>query len=90
MTTLNRADLSAAVSDDGWRLILGDLCTQAATGSLRQAAEAAAALAALAAGEQAAVEQATAEDPAAAVADGAAGLRLDARHDRLLVTLAEV
>jgi 4a-hydroxytetrahydrobiopterin dehydratase len=67
MTTLNRAELSAAIGDDGWRLILGDLCTQAVTGSLRQAAAAAAEL-----------------------ADGApteTELRLDARHDRLLVTL---
>lgn len=44
---LNRAELSAAVADDGWRLILGDLCTQVATGSLLEAAETAAALAEL-------------------------------------------
>jgi 4a-hydroxytetrahydrobiopterin dehydratase len=68
MTTLNRAELSAAVGDDGWRLILGDLCTQAAAGSLRQSAEAAAALAGVELAET---------DP-----------RLDARQDRLLVTLA--
>jgi 4a-hydroxytetrahydrobiopterin dehydratase len=43
-TSLNRAELSAAVQDAGWRLILGDLCTQAATGSIHQAAAAAAAL----------------------------------------------
>jgi 4a-hydroxytetrahydrobiopterin dehydratase len=45
--TLNRAELSAAVEPAGWRLILGDLCTQAAAGSIRQSAEAAAALAAV-------------------------------------------
>lgn len=67
---LNRAELSAAVEPAGWRLILGDLCTQAATTSLRQSAEAAAALAAV-------------------PADGT-DLRLDARPDRLLVTLAGV
>lgn len=86
MTTLNRADLSAAVSDDGWRLILGDLCTQAATGSLRQAAEAAAALAAADGGAAAGGVAAGGTD----AAGGVAGLRLDARHDRLLVTLAGV
>jgi hypothetical protein len=47
LTPLNRAELSAAVGDAGWRLILGDLCTQVATESLRQAADTAAALAAL-------------------------------------------
>jgi 4a-hydroxytetrahydrobiopterin dehydratase len=77
MTTLNRAELSAAVGDDGWRLILGDLCTQAVTGSLRQGTEAAAALAGV---ELAAVEQAAGQT--------GADLRLDARQDRLLVTLA--
>ena len=69
---LNRADLSAAVEPAGWRLVLGDLCTQAATTSIRQSAEAAAALAAV-------------------PADGSGtDLRLDARPDRLLVTLAAV
>jgi 4a-hydroxytetrahydrobiopterin dehydratase len=72
MTTLNRAELSAAVGDDGWRLILGDLCTQAAVGSLRKATDAAAVLAAVDLSE----------------VDQASDLRLDARHDRLLVTLA--
>ena len=65
---LNRAELSAAVEPAGWRLILGDLCTQAAAASTRQSAEAAAAL--------------------AAVPVDKAELRLDARSDRLLVTLA--
>jgi 4a-hydroxytetrahydrobiopterin dehydratase len=46
--SLNRAELSAAVEEAGWRLILGDLCTQAATGSIVQAAEAATALATVA------------------------------------------
>ena len=72
---LNRAELSAAVADAGWRLILGDLCTQAATESLRQAADTAAALAAL--------------DGAAATADGRGQLRLDIRPDRLVITLAD-
>lgn len=67
---LNRAELSAAVEPAGWRLIRGDLCTQAATASVRQSAEAAAAL--------------------ATVSDDSTDLRLDARPDRLLVTLAEV
>jgi 4a-hydroxytetrahydrobiopterin dehydratase len=67
---LNRAELSAAVEPTGWRLILGDLCTQAATTSIRQSAEAAAALATV---------------PAAGT-----DLRMDARSDRLLVTLAAV
>jgi 4a-hydroxytetrahydrobiopterin dehydratase len=77
MTTLNRAELSAAV-DVGWRLILGDLCTQAATGSLRQATEAAVVLAG--------VELATA---ARTAGQTGTDLRLDARRDRLLVTLAD-
>jgi 4a-hydroxytetrahydrobiopterin dehydratase len=68
--SLNRAELSAAVEEAGWRLILGDLCTQAATSSLREATEVAAAL--------------------AGVAGDGLPLRLDARHDWLLVTLAQV
>jgi 4a-hydroxytetrahydrobiopterin dehydratase len=44
---LTRTQVSSAVADLGWRLILGALCTQAATGSLRRGAEAAARLAAL-------------------------------------------
>jgi 4a-hydroxytetrahydrobiopterin dehydratase len=75
-TQLNRAELSAAVADAGWRLVLGDLCTQVATGSLRQAADTAAALAAL--------------DSAMPTADGHGQLRLDIRPDRLVITLAEV
>jgi 4a-hydroxytetrahydrobiopterin dehydratase len=75
-TQLNRAELSAAVADAGWRLVLGDLCTQVATGSLRQAADTAAALAAL--------------DSAMPAADGHGQLRLDIRPDRLVITLAEV
>ena len=74
--SLNRAGLSAAVGDAGWRLILGDLCTQVATESLRQAADTAAALAAL--------------DGAAPGADGQGQLRLDIRPDRLVITLAGV
>jgi 4a-hydroxytetrahydrobiopterin dehydratase len=76
--SLNRAELSAAVGDAGWRLILGDLSTQVATGSLRQAAEIAAALAAL--------------DSAAAPRDGQGQgqLQLDIRPDRLVITLAGV
>jgi 4a-hydroxytetrahydrobiopterin dehydratase len=50
-TSLNRAELSAAVEDAGWRLLLGDLCTQAAAGSIRQAAAAAAELTAGAPGD---------------------------------------
>jgi 4a-hydroxytetrahydrobiopterin dehydratase len=73
---LNRAELSAAVADAGWRLILGDLSTQVATGSLRQAADTAAALAAL--------------DSAGAAADGHGQLQLDIRPDRLVITLAGV
>lgn len=69
-TDLSRAELSAAVETAGWRLILGDLCTAAATSSLREAADAAAAL--------------------AGVAGDEAGLRLDVRPGRLLVTLAGV
>ena len=71
---LNRAELSAAVADAGWRLILGDLCTQVATESLRQAADTAAALAAL--------------DSGAPTADGQGRLQLDIRPDRLVITLA--
>jgi 4a-hydroxytetrahydrobiopterin dehydratase len=74
--SLNRAGLSAAVGDAGWRLILGDLCTQVATESLRQAADTAAALAAL--------------DGAAPGADGQGQLQLDIRPDRLVITLAGV
>src|SRR5215469_13423635 len=74
--SLNRSELSAAVADAGWRLILGDLCTQVATESLRQAADAAAALAAL--------------DSAVPAADGHGQLQLDIRHDRLVITLAGV
>lgn len=70
---LNRAELSAAVEDAGWRLVLGDLCTQVATGSLRQAADTAAALAAL--------------DSATAPLDGQGQLHLDVRPDRLMITL---
>jgi len=81
-TTLSRAELSAAVEDAGWRLVLGDLCTQAATESLRQAAEAAAALAA--------VEGITANAVTVTGSGPRTELRLDARHDRLLVTLADV
>jgi len=73
---LNRAELSAAVADAGWRLILGDLCTQVTTESLRQAADAAAALAAL--------------DSAVPGADGHGQLQLDIRPDRLVITLAGV
>ena len=72
-TRLNRAELSAAVADGGWRLVLGDLCTQVATGSLRQSADTAAALAAL--------------DSATAPLDGQGQLQLDIRQDRLVVTL---
>jgi 4a-hydroxytetrahydrobiopterin dehydratase len=43
----NRAELSAAVGDDGWRLVLGDLCTQVDAGSVLEAAQTAAALAEL-------------------------------------------
>jgi 4a-hydroxytetrahydrobiopterin dehydratase len=71
---LTRAELSAAVADAGWRLILGDLCTQVATESLRQAADTAAALAAL--------------DSGAPAADGQGQLQLDIRPDRLVITLA--
>jgi 4a-hydroxytetrahydrobiopterin dehydratase len=78
--SLTRADLSAAVSDGGWRVILADLCTRAAVSSLRQAAEAAAALAA--------IENVTAS---ASAGPGAGGeLRLDVRSDWLLITLADV
>jgi 4a-hydroxytetrahydrobiopterin dehydratase len=72
--SLNRAELSAAVADAGWRLILGDLCTQVAAESLRQAADTAAALAAL--------------GNAASAADGHGQLQLDIRPDRLAITLA--
>jgi 4a-hydroxytetrahydrobiopterin dehydratase len=76
--SLSRADLSAAVSDGGWRIILGDLCTRAAVSSLRQAAEAAAALAAI-------------EGVTESAGPGAGGgLRLDLRSDWLLITLADV
>jgi 4a-hydroxytetrahydrobiopterin dehydratase len=44
---LTRTRVSGAVGDLGWRLVLGALCTQAATGSLLRGAEAAARLAAL-------------------------------------------
>jgi 4a-hydroxytetrahydrobiopterin dehydratase len=44
---LTRTQVSGAVSDLGWRLILGALCTQVVTGSLLRGAEAAARLAAL-------------------------------------------
>jgi 4a-hydroxytetrahydrobiopterin dehydratase len=44
---LTRMQVSGAVSDLGWRLILGALCTQVATGSLLRGAEAAARLAVL-------------------------------------------
>jgi 4a-hydroxytetrahydrobiopterin dehydratase len=44
---LTRAQVSGAVSDLGWRLILGALCTQVATGSLLRGAETAARLAVL-------------------------------------------
>jgi 4a-hydroxytetrahydrobiopterin dehydratase len=44
---LTRTQVSAAVSDLGWRLILGALCTQVVTGSLPRGAEAAARLAVL-------------------------------------------
>ena len=73
---LNRAELSAAVADAGWRLILGDLCTQVATESLRQAADTAATLATL--------------DSAVPAEDGHGQLRLDIRPDRLVITLAGV
>ena len=73
---LNRAELSAAVADAGWRLILGDLCTQVATESLRQAADTAATLATL--------------DSAVPAGDGHGQLRLDIRPDRLVITLAGV
>jgi 4a-hydroxytetrahydrobiopterin dehydratase len=73
---LNRAELSAAVADAGWRLILRDLSTQVATESLRQAADAAVALAAF--------------DSAGAAADGHGQLQLDIRPDRLVITLAGV
>jgi 4a-hydroxytetrahydrobiopterin dehydratase len=72
--SLNRAELSAAVGDAGWRLILGDLCTRVAAGSLREATETAAALAAL--------------DTSGM--DGHGQLRLDIRPDQLTITLAEV
>jgi 4a-hydroxytetrahydrobiopterin dehydratase len=75
-TTLNRGELSAAIADDGWRVILDSLCTEAATGSLRQAAEAAVALAAV---------EGVAQSPAA---PNIRHLRLDVRQDRLAVTLA--
>jgi 4a-hydroxytetrahydrobiopterin dehydratase len=74
--SLNRAELSAAVADAGWRLILGDLCTQVTTESLRQAADTAATLAAL--------------DGAVPAADGHGQLQLDIRADRLVITLAGV
>ena len=74
--SLNRAELSAAVDDAGWRLILGDLCTQVATESLRQAADTAAALAAL--------------DSALPAEDGHGQLQLDIRPGRLVITLAGV
>jgi 4a-hydroxytetrahydrobiopterin dehydratase len=73
---LTRAELSAAVADAGWRLILGDLCTQVATESLRQAADTAATLATL--------------DSAVPAGDGHGQLRLDIRPDRLVITLAGV
>ena len=73
---LNRAELSAAVADAGWRLVLGDLCTQVATESLRQAADTAATLATL--------------DSAVPAEDGHGQLRLDIRPDRLVITLAGV
>jgi 4a-hydroxytetrahydrobiopterin dehydratase len=73
---LNRAELSAAVADAGWRLVLGDLCTQVATESLRQAADTAATLATL--------------DSAVPATDGHGQLRLDIRPDRLVITLAGV
>src|SRR4029077_13308538 len=73
---LNRAELSAAVADAGWRLILGDLCTQVATESLRQAADTPATLATL--------------DSAVPAEDGHGQLRLDIRHDLLVITLAGV
>lgn len=44
---LTRTQVSGAVSDLGWRLILGALCTQVVTGSLLRGAEAAARLAVL-------------------------------------------
>jgi 4a-hydroxytetrahydrobiopterin dehydratase len=72
---LNRAELSAAVADAGWRLVLGDLCTQVATESLRQAADTAAALAAL--------------DSATTALDSHGQLQLDIRSDRLVITLAD-
>jgi 4a-hydroxytetrahydrobiopterin dehydratase len=75
-TQLTRTELSAAVADAGWRLVLGDLCTQVATESLRQAADTAATLATL--------------DSAVPPGDGHGQLRLDIRHDRLVITLAEV
>ena len=74
--SLNRAELSAAVADAGWRLILGDLSTQVATESLRQAADTAATLATL--------------DSAVPAEDGHGQLQLDIRHDRLVITLAGV
>jgi 4a-hydroxytetrahydrobiopterin dehydratase len=74
--SLNRSELSAAVGDLGWRLILGDLCTQVAAPSLRQAAETAAALVAL--------------DGPAPTTDDQGQLQLDVRPDRLMITLAGV
>lgn len=44
---LTRTQVSDAVSDLGWRLVLGALCTQVITGSLRRGVEAAARLAVL-------------------------------------------
>jgi 4a-hydroxytetrahydrobiopterin dehydratase len=75
---LNRAELSAAVGAAGWRLILGDLCTQVPMESLGQAAETAVALAAA--------------DSAARPAgpDGTGQLRMDIRPDRLVIALAGV
>jgi 4a-hydroxytetrahydrobiopterin dehydratase len=74
--TLNRGELSAAVGDEGWRVVLADLCTEVAAESLRQAAEAAAALAAV--------------EGIARSTGGPNNrhLRLDVRPGRLLVTLA--
>jgi 4a-hydroxytetrahydrobiopterin dehydratase len=77
-TTLNRAELSAAVEEAGWRLVLGDLRTQVAARSLRQAAETAAALA----------DHADAGH--LATGNGRGQLQLDIRADRLAITLAGV
>src|SRR5271170_3502175 len=87
---LKRQEVSDAVSDLGWRLILGELRTQVRTASLAQAAE-------VAARAVAAADELTAGDNSAgdngagdsAGADGAGGhLRLDLRADRVYLSVS--